>query len=251
LINVSMNELSSLLKRSFEGLGYCQADYEDAAAAVVWLEAHGLKGLETIASIPERAVRLDTSIDISTDESESLVLDAQGGNVVFCGRMAVDLACAKATSEGSGRVELRECHGREAILPSLPLCSARGLNAVACWSDKNGLTVSSIKAPQRAPELRCLRRGANDKTEDTALVVVCSKDPEEIDAIASKFIGTDCETRTSAKIASGDMLKCYDQTIRNGLLVDMSFVRRLMTAAEAVLVEASERSRLGAGESPS
>jgi hypothetical protein len=47
-INVSISELSSLLKRSFEGLGFNQGDYEDTASAALWLECHGLGGLDTV-----------------------------------------------------------------------------------------------------------------------------------------------------------------------------------------------------------
>lgn len=251
MINVSMNELSSLLKRSFEGLGYCQADYEDGAAAIVWLEAHGMKGLETIASITEHTPDPANRIDIGAEEADGLVLDAKGSNVAFCGRMAVDLACANVSAASSGRVELRHCHGRKAILPSLSLCAARGFNAIARWSDEDCLYVSPIKAQQRAPDFFCVQRMSDDNACNTSLVVVCSKNPQDIEAIKARFLGGDSDERSSTKITSSDMQERYNESLRNGLNVDKQFVKKLTAAADAVLVEATEQSRLGAGESPS
>ena len=42
---ISANELAALLKRVFEGLGYPQGQYEDAAAMAGWLPLHGEDGL--------------------------------------------------------------------------------------------------------------------------------------------------------------------------------------------------------------
>ena len=46
---ISANELAALLKRVFEGLGYPQGQYEDAAAMAGWLPLHGEDGLDALA----------------------------------------------------------------------------------------------------------------------------------------------------------------------------------------------------------
>ena len=45
-MKVSHNELTGLCRRAFEGLGFPSGEHEDAADMVVWLEQHGLHGVE-------------------------------------------------------------------------------------------------------------------------------------------------------------------------------------------------------------
>ncbi|MGI9237523.1 MAG: DUF3726 domain-containing protein [Woeseiaceae bacterium] len=246
-----MNELSSLLKRSFEGSGYCQGDYEDAAAAVVWLEAHGMKGLEAMVPTWSRSTDAETGLEHIADTSGAKVLDAQDGNVVFCGRMLVDLACARAATGGSGRIELRRCHGRMAILASLGMCATRGLHGIAHWSDKDNMHIASIHAGQPRPDYRRLQRRPQDRSRSGTLLVVCSRGRETIKAIAEELAGSGKENVETTEVSSSDMQVRYDTAVRHGLRVDPALIRTLTAAADSVLVEASERSRLGAGESQS
>ncbi|MGI9232551.1 MAG: DUF3726 domain-containing protein [Woeseiaceae bacterium] len=247
-----MNELSSLLKRSFEGMGFCQGDYEDAAAAVVWLEAHGMNGLESIAStLSRRTTDTGIGVELVADEPGAQVLDANDSNIAFCGRIAVDLACADAATKGSGRIEIRRCHGRRAILPSLNMCAARGLHAIAYWYDRDSLHTASITSQQPAPSYRRSRQRQDNDSRFAALFVVCSSSRQTIDAVAEELAGNSTANMESTEVSSADIRERYDTAVRDGLKVDSALFRTLTAAADAVLVEATERSRLGAGESRS
>ncbi len=245
-----MTELSSLLKRSFEGLGYCQGDYEDAAAAVVWLESRGMNGLDIIASTWPR-LKSGVGIEVSfiADETGAEVLNANDSSVALCGRMVTDLVCAATVDKGYARIELLNCHGRRSILPSLAVCASRGLHAIAHWNDRNNLYLSSINAHESTPDLWRIPRQADDLSPATSLAIVCSDSWQPIETLATSLAGDHSGTRMESWLISNDMQVRYDSTIRHGLRIDPDLIRRLTTAADTVLVEATEQSRLGAGES--
>lgn len=248
-INLSMNELSSLLKRSIEAFGYCQGDCEDAAAAVVWLESRGIGGLDAFVSScltqdeyggePLRPFAGKTNVQ---------VIDACDRSVFFCGRTAVDLACALATVEKAGRIEIKNCRDRKAILASLQICAAREINAVVQWCDDESVHIALLNARQPGLDYRQIRRTVDHEPSMSSLNVVCSKSRQMIDTAAADLAGGDVETALVAKISSTDMQAHYATAVKHGLRVDPNIVRTLTVAADAVLVEATEQSRLGAGE---
>jgi len=244
-----MNELFALIKRALEGLGFCPADYEDAAAAIVWLESRGVNGLDTmVAALPQLAADVKSVLEFVSAYSRAEVLDGHGRSVLFCGNAVADLACAGASDDGPGRVELQHCRDRQAILPSLCTCASRGLNAIAHWQDNSSVHVALSEADKSHPEyLRMASQSQARSTTDT-LVVICSTDRRSLSDIMSQLAGNGTGRSANHRLTSSDMQKHYRHSLLHGMDVDVDLVNRLAATADAVLVEASEQSRLGAGE---
>lgn len=239
-----MNELTSLLKRCLEGRGYTQSDFEDAATAIAWLESHGMNGLDLVSSqwIPDN----DSPVSIVTGESCTSKLKLNTNNVAFCGRMIVDLACSHATDFGIGQLEVHHCVGRRAIMASLANCSARGLNAIAYWSDGDNLYVASITAAQPAPELRHLSREIGIGTNPEHLYIVCSSESQVTTSLSNTLLRND--SLADKFTSSVDFAARYDAALNSGIHVDDTVATELARDASAVLVESTEQSRMGAGE---
>lgn len=244
-----MNELTSLLKRSFEGLGYQQGEYEDAATATVWLEARGMNGIEMITTHWSRfETGSQNQIKLTDPVHAQAALDANDRSVAFCGRVATDLAIAAAGDSAIGRIDIQQCHDCEAILPSLEHCANQGLHAIAYWADDNGLHIGVAIPEQPGCDYCCVPKSAESRVTSQHLSISCSGDGEKIRAIVSELTGGDTEYEKGIKVRSTDMQKAYEATIANGMTVDIGAVKTLTAAADQVLVEATEQSRLGAGE---
>ena len=243
-----MNELSSLLKRTFEGLGFCQGDYEDAAAAIVWLESRGMHGIEALKSAwPRLARSAGTAVELNASDADTQVVNARGNSALTCGQPAVELAVAHALINDIGKVELQHCHEPHAILPSLCICATRGLNAIAYWQDDE-MHVAMIVADQVSPDYYQLDGRAADNSAAETVTIACSLDGECIGQIASDLVGDDI-SRLAAKHVSANALDTkYQRSLERGIPIDENLASILGNAAAAVLVEATEQSRHGAGE---
>jgi LDH2 family malate/lactate/ureidoglycolate dehydrogenase len=244
-----MNELSSLLKRSIEGLGYQQGEYEDAAAAVVWLEARGMNGIEMIASAwPRLENGSGNRIELTKNTDHVATLDASDCSVAFCGRVAADLAFAATEESNISRIEIRHCHDCIAIFPSLDFCATHGLYAIAHWY-KDGLLHIGVTQPQQPGcDYCCIETPDDDAAQPERLTVSFSRDGKKILAMAFELAGGDSQYKSGIKVHSSDMQAHYNRAITNGMTVNADTVNMLTAAADRVLVEATEQSRLGAGE---
>ncbi|MGI9200568.1 MAG: DUF3726 domain-containing protein [Woeseiaceae bacterium] len=236
--------MTSLLKRSFEGQGYCQSDFEDAAIAIVWLESHGLNGLEICSS--QRVARTKVEVNLTADEQNATVVDLKKQSIAFFGRSIVDLACAGALAERVDRLAIQNCCDQSAILPSLCNIGARGLHALAYWNDDNFLCVARIVADQRIPSIRYLTPVATEKGADPDLNLVCSKGVQNIDSLETSLTGDD--NGGVRYISSTDFANQFDAVINSGIEVNDELMSTLVAYADTILVESTEQSRLGAGE---
>lgn len=243
-IKLSLNELTSLLKRSLEGLAYCQSDFEDAANAIAWLESHGLKGLE-IEILPARSAHGAETSATASESGESIAVFANN-NVAFCGRMAVELACSIAAKDDFAEIEIQHCRERRAILSSLPVCAARGLHAITHWRDNNYLYIASINAFRKTPDIRYLPNSLDHTSDLNRLLFACASDAQVINSLSNELLSnSDCIDRHD----SSESLKArYEDAITGGIYVDDEVVNTLNGYAENILVEATEQSRQGAGE---
>lgn len=244
-----MNELSSLLKRSFEGLGYQQGEYEDAATAAVWLEARGMKGIDMITTSWSRCeTGARNQIKLTDSAPAQATLDANDRSVAFCGRVAADLAIAAAADAAVGETHIQRCHDCEAILPSLEHCANQGLHAVAHWVDENSVHIGIANPERSGCDYCCVPRSPDSLAAPEKLTISCSGDGERILALVFELAGGDTAYQKGMKIRWTDMQKAYETTIANGMTVNSYAVRMLTEAADLVLVEATEQSRRGAGD---
>lgn len=243
-----MNELTSLLKRAFEALGFCQGDYEDAARAIVWLESRGMHGLELAMRDWQRLSKAGDALEVTASENDVLVLDAHAGSVLTCGRSVVDLATATLEQKGRCRTEIRQCYSRIAIVPALQSFARLGASAIAYWQDHNHLHVAKIDAQRTHPEYRSMQKKPDNAESATTLNLECHRKPQEIDAILLKLAANDTQVRSDSDLSSADLDARYQAAVRQGIAVNRDLIGKLATIAEAVLVTATERSRRGAGE---
>ena len=67
-------------------------------------------------------------------------------------------------------------------------------------------------------------------------------------AMAFELAGNEAKYHDGIKLRSTDMQERYETTVAYGMTVKAATVSTLTVAADQVLIEATEQSRLGAGE---
>jgi hypothetical protein len=214
-----------LLKRSFEGLGFNQGDYEDTASAALWLECHGLGGLDTVRRAwPRLQKHTQLSVALVTESPGSAVLDAGNASALICGQIVADLVCSYAGPASTGRVELRSCLD----------CDAQRFVCLA-----------QIDAHAAYPLFeRYPATGAVPETP-SALVVAWRPGALAAQDLAETGIAAPGNAACQARITPDEFRDRYDGAVMHGLSIDTSTLAILTAAADNVLVEATERSRQG------
>ncbi|NIV18220.1 MAG: DUF3726 domain-containing protein [Woeseiaceae bacterium] len=237
-----------MLKRAFEALGYNQGDYEDAARAVVWLESRAMHGLELALRDWQRLSKAGSALEILPADNGVQVLAAHDSSILTCGHCVADLAAAALEQHGSGRIVLRQCYSRMAILPSLELCARRGAAAAACWNDSNYQHVARIDAWRTNPEYRRMKITPDNTASAATLHFACHTQPQEVAAFLAEISSDGAQSTPDYLVLPEEMAAHRQAAIRQGIAVSDELVAELTTTAEAVLVAASEQSRRGAGE---
>lgn len=251
-MKVSHNELSGLCRRAFEGLGFPAGDHEDAADMVVWLEQHGLGGIEALRGGLDHIHSGDNEpLSREFEDSSLAVINAHGNSVLTCGSLAADLVYARARRKGLAVVKVQNCHNRKLMLGYLARCARRGMSMMAFWRDSQAPVVIeqvvSIRAREEYPTLLLYQVEDRDDrlTRNHSVTLIASPhfamlqslhpDPEEAGLLQ--------------ELGPGDFERQSRRVWNEGLEVDEELWARLKTLAGRMLVEESEESRRrGAGE---
>ena len=245
---ISSNELTALLKRVFEGMGYPVGFYEDAAALVKWLQVHGEHGFgELQRSLPYVADSQRPAMQVLAEENQALLVDCHGRSGLNCLPTIVELAQTKVLEEGCVNVKVRNCHNRKFILKLLVDCARHGISALAYWQNGKQPTsehVASIAAGAEYPSY------SEALLANTCHVV----DTQTMTLLLSTRIDLQGQLRAPEAQRSGYRSVPPEQfalagksTLEGGMDISIELWQQLNQLAEAVLVENSEQSRGGAG----
>ncbi|SEO78664.1 DUF3726 domain-containing protein [Aquisalimonas asiatica] len=250
MMRISHNELLSMARKAFEGLGFDAGDREDAAHMVLWLERHGLDGLQ----------ELRKAIDFLPGDRERplqtlyrggglYVMDAGGASVLCHGAVAVDAGIAMAQRHPLATVRLEGCHNRLFILADLARSCRHGVSALAVWRNEHGHHPRDYVVAQRAgdplPTVRVYRDDTlAEPPVDQGMTLVFSRD---FDLLPQLHPDVDAD-RVHYSALPDDLVESSRQRLASSITVDEALWERLRGLAMRILVEASDQSRRGAGE---
>lgn len=245
---ISSNELTSLLKRVFEGMGYPVGYYEDAAVLVKWLQIHGEQGFaELQRALPYVADSQRPALQLLVEESQALIFECHGRSALNCLPSIVELAQNKVLEQGCVNVKIRNCHNRKFVLKLLVDCAKHGISAMAYW--QNG------KAPA-SEHVACISAGAAYPSYSEALLTEygAPSDTQTMTLLLNTRIDLQGHLRDAGSHRQGfrqvrpeQFALAGDRAIEEGMDISIELWQNLNHLAEAVLVENSEQSRSGAG----
>jgi hypothetical protein len=239
-----MNELKAALRRCFEASDYFVGNYEDAANMVLWLEKHGLNGLNELKlALPYIGEDRDKPLsNVIYEDSTSAIIDAHHRSALNCIAAAVDLAHAKALESGIATVTVHNCHNRVFILKALTDRGRSGISAAAYWQNGHDSVTehtAAIKSGQRYPSYSegTTNLVSNDKDKQ-ALTIICSS---RVDLTSS------LQNSKSNFISPQQVESNKENTVENGIEIDAEVWNEINNIGLGVLVENTERSRQDAG----
>jgi hypothetical protein len=245
-IRVSVNELSALLKRCFEGLGYSSGDYADAATACIWMETHALNGLALLMESWQHLVDgASLSPTIRATAGANISVDANRISLLVCGQSLAELAISKLQDDGVNRIDVYACRNRIAIVPGIAAIAQRGYSALAHWRCKNFQYYAVASAGNAMPRIAKFALTEPQQPAAETLHLICSRAAAEIESALRSL--NDMERRVTHIVEPASMLECFNNSIERGVQVDNDIWVQLYSAADAVLVKATEQSRRGAG----
>lgn len=243
-MNISMNELKGALRRCFEASDYFVGNYEDAANMVLWLEKHGLNGLNELKlALPYIGNDNDKPLsNVIYEDSTSATIDAHNRSALNCIAAAVDLAHAKALESGIATVTVHNCHNRIFILKALTDRGRSGISVAAYWQNGSKIVTehtAAIRSGERYPSysegVTNLKNNVDDKQ---TLTIICSS---RVDLTSS------LQNSKSHFISPEEIERNKENTIEHGIEIDADVWKEINTIGLGVLVENTEHSRKDAG----
>ena len=250
-IRISINEFKALLNRACESHYGHQYDYEDLASIIHWLELHNFEGitnfLNIINSAPQKS---DLSIDLIKNHEQRIVFNNKGHSILHVVSGVADMALAKCHQERLCHTSIKDVMYPITILPSLIKFSQNGWHASAWWADteRDLAQIANIKPEQKYPEYKEIKIKELSPNDKSDLNLICSRN--EINSLESytTIHKNHNSHKPTLKISANDFKESYTDKIINGLNIDTKNYQKLSQIADQILVEASEQSRLGAGE---
>lgn len=244
---ISSNELTSLLKRVFEGMGYPVGYYEDAAGLVKWLQVHGEQGFgELQRALPYVADSQRPPLQLLAEESQALLFDCHGRSGLNCMPSIIELAQTKVLELGCVNVKVRNCHNRKFILKLLVDCARQGISALAYWQNgKQPVSehVASIAAGACYPSYSEALLGDTSAADTQTLTLLLST---RID-LGGQLHGSAAQRSGYRQVSPEQFARAFQGALEGGMDISIELWQQLNQLAEAVLVESSEQSRSGAG----
>lgn len=235
-----MNELRALLRKGCEGWFGHLRDWDALAQLIIWLECHGLAGvnkyLAASKNVPSRPPRL-----VFKDQT-NLEVYSGGHSLLFDCDAVCDLAIADAKRHGKSRVKVFDADDGEIIFAALARCARSGLASAAMWHGKNDKAVAA-KQWGAAPSPQIGFAAPLKHLRPKSVIFVAAQSADVIEAIHAKWFASE----------GGDAPHAFKDSsehhIDNGFALRQTDYSRLCELAAAVLVEASDESRQGAGPS--
>lgn len=250
-IKVSINELSALLKRTFEAVYSRHRDYEDTAKLVLWLETHCLHGIATLKiALPELEKTDSPKIALLTDDPERCIIDAGGRSLFDLANIATDITIANCSAVGYCHCSIISSLQQNVILPCLARYGSQGFAAAAWWYDEadGHLHFARIRPEQVLPDYTIVTIDNKRKSNRHNLELICCTDESRLIKKLAGHVALADKDSGRTEIPATELAQRFETNLNDGISLADEDYQRLCNVADRVLVEATAKSRHGAGE---
>jgi len=239
-VTLSLNEFRALLRKAFEGLYAHDQDWNALADLVLWLEFHGLSGLDVFLG---SASSLPGPAPISYRDDEQILVNGNGASLLTFNNRACDLLLADANMMGQSQLRVINVKHQDIIAASVARCAEEGFASVAWWIDEGGTArVVFQQALDQAPKLYKIQNGVKH-VHNNEITIMASKHIADIESSSPDWVDLNEDNVLQNQISNR-----YDEFLDHGFSLSGADYGQLCQLANKVLVEATEKSRQGAGE---
>ncbi|GIO09739.1 hypothetical protein J31TS6_57670 [Brevibacillus reuszeri] len=247
-MRVSYLELYAQCKKVLEGCGLPIGCAEEAAEIAAWGEFTGLYGIKQLAEELSALQASDLSkIRILSQDERLVSIDGQGQSSLLSGRIALDMAYAKAAEMGVGIVNVQNSRGSNALIQNVAQAGKRGVCCAIHWVEEDSQFWAITLPDANQPYVVKRKSGHPHKSKQTeSFLVICA---DAVHFAYAAQLESHEETEGSEVIRPEQIQDVWDESNRQGREIDPATWAELNIVASRVLVEATEQSRQrGAGE---
>ena len=249
---VSYNELQALSRKAFLGIGFSEAQADDAADTVCWMESHELNGLVELNQALQRILaedNRDKSPELLYQDADLAIIDGHDMSVLQCSHLPLELAFAKARARGLGVLKIRHCRQRQLIMGYLARLASRGMNITALWRHaQTPLTeqVVGFRANSTVPSIRIytLEEIPDENKLNTGITVIMANHVDLLPTMRSDYSYDLLARHEESELLEVEVRR---RASGDGFDVPSSLWDQLKTLAQRTFVESFEGSQLGAG----
>ncbi len=245
-LNLSLNELRALLRRTYEALYHHGYDFLVMARSCLWLEVHGLDGIGLILrSLPD----LETpcrEIMLTEPSLGQFILEGHGRCLIPFVNVSADLAIAAAQDTGFGQIDILNVFGRLNIFAALKKSARLNLHAASIWYDagEQRTHVLWLQPSKALPDYYILNEIHEGPWGESGLRFVCSEVEKTVTNNVRAVLADNIVPFKTAK----DFTDVYEHALENGIAVNRKAYAKLNKIADRLLVPSTDASRQGAGE---
>jgi len=233
-IAVSRTELITMCNNAFNGLKKDSGEADLISKMVVDLEMVGLDGVKHFTNALKYIKPTnDLSLNISSKDSH-IIADLNNDTILGHIQILVAYALESIPDNETVTLEIKNCHNRCLVFSQALRIAKKGLNARISWN--NSSDNSSVSY--------CIN--ANDELPNVYKSISTSLDVRSLNIeISKKKIESKCD---SLEVISSDtLLNTFNNTVENGLVINLNDWDTLKDIAKAIYVASSESSRNDAG----
>ena len=230
LINISFNELLSLLSRVFEAIYGHEHDFQEMAQTVFWLESHGHSGTnKLIEKLPELEAIKNIYLPAPSIMKEVITIDCLGASLFANASLICDLAFSEAENNGIAKVIITNAKDSYALLGYLGSVCNKSLSSYLLTDKLSAFISPGSRYPLIYSASSC------KKIELTISKNKCLIDMSFIEGL-------------DPVIDESKQKSFYELALKNGLSISTLNYEKLNLIADRILVPSTDASRLGAGE---
>ena len=245
---VSNNELLAILNNACEAFISHKNDFEETASTILWLETYDFSGIDMFLNhLDQHSEYNYLQPKIIDSEKASLIIDGKCESHIFNAHLISDIVCTLFKQDENDGLAIINSKNPEALVPKL-IESRLFKNYLSInWMDENYLSYlfyrnengSNIIAYETEPKLK-------EKYVNT--VVVNNKNDHKNNENEILELNDLNKLKIINRIQPEHFRSIKQQKLMDGFYMENTKLNKLSSIANNVLVESSEKSRLGAGE---
>lgn len=237
---VSRNEVYRVAQRALESVGAAYGTDRDGAAAVAWLEARGLPGVELLAAALDRLPGAFEPLTPPREEDGRSVIDLAGRPSIAWPGTLIDFADLVA-DQGRALV-VQDCRWPLFLVAAAAQRPEGSRPLTLRWSLGEGSITGVVHSGSSC-------RIVGEQLKGNLAEALRDDNPTDVTVTASRSNVRAAERAAPAEVLGAEALdEALQRSLADGIAVDPEVWRRVSEAAKHVLVPPSDISRRrGAG----
>ena len=245
---VSNNELRTILNNACEAFISHKNDFEETASTILWLETYDFFGIEMFLNYLDKHSEYNYSQPkIIDSEKASLIIDVKHESHIFNAHLISDIVCTLIKENENDRLTIINSKNPEALVPKLIESKVFKNYLSINWMDENYLSHLFYRNENNS-NLITYKTDSELSEKYVNTVVINNKNDHKNNENEILRLNDLNKLKIINRIQPEYFQSLKRQKLMDGFYMENTKLNELSSIANNVLVESSEKSRLGAGE---